>query len=247
MHPVQMISVSIKCIYNFLNLHSMSSKNQIVFPPEVKAEHDVREKAVFKFLTDTTGELTSGFRTFENGSYILPERPNFILCFSFIDVIRKYWDIYSDIPSHETHQKPSFIRWLDTFCFTADNADFMKNKMLQKINSDALYKLRCSLVHFYGFSPDVEGITFSIAPNEASDKWVNETAIKLSKEGSDCCLLRSSDIHDLVFKGADLMLKKIMEKIDIDPQFHLDGIKRVYDKVQKEGAVGIELKLEDIK
>lgn len=217
------------------------------FSPEVISEHNLREKAVIKFLTDTTGELTAGFRTFENGSYILPERANFILCFSLVDVMRKYWEIYNDCPSNETHQKPSFIKWSDDFCFTEENGTFKKNKMLKRLNSNSLYNLRCSLVHFYGLSPHAEGISFSIAPNEASDEWILNTSKKLSKEHKIYIILRSSDIHNLVYDGADVMLERMQKNIEFKPKFHMEAIERIYEKFRSEGVVGIDLKLEDIK
>jgi len=215
------------------------------------SEHDKKEKAVAKSILEFTNELSNLFYKTEKGMYPVASRMQLIGCFSIIDVLANYWFEY--LGRLDGTASLRFNEYVNLFCFTERNTDYKDSKNLSNLTVDDFYKFRCGLVHFYGLS--VKNLV--IMPN-TDDKFteadIEEYKKKLRKATGSLICIQPLEIKNLIYKSAELMLLTMIENIkksQTDESFkqkHIEGVNRIYEKMQKEGAILVPMKeMEEIR
>jgi len=226
----------------------MNPGNRKIYPPEIKAAHDAKEKYVVDFLITATDELSRGFAKNNEGHEFLPDRAKLVLCFTIMDVLAGFWEKYNDRTYASSSQKAQFFDWANKFCLTAHNKAYAKTMMLQALTIENLYDLRCSIVHAYCLPEKREDTHMGILPNESSDEYIESFAKKLSEKGGGKDIMLKPDyIHSMVMDGAELMLKEMVHQIESNPDFHIEGVERIYQELQRRGAASIKLNKDMIK
>ncbi|MDO8575510.1 MAG: hypothetical protein Q7R78_02315 [bacterium] len=214
-------------------------------------EHGKKEKNVTKSILGFTQELSNLFYKTEKGGYPVSSRMQLIGCFSIIDVLANYWFEY--LGRKDGTPSLRFYEYINSFCFNDKNLDFKNSKNLKDLNTENFYKFRCGLVHFYGLSVP----NLVIMPN-IDDKFteadMQEYKQKLGKANSNLIYIQSLEIKNIIYKGAELMLLTMIENIqksqtdEIFKQKHIEGVNRIYEKMQKEGAILVPMKeMEEIR
>ncbi len=185
------------------------------------------------FLSETLEELSYAF----TGSTSLTTRTQLALSFTLVDVLSTYWLTY--IGEQYVPQRASFKRWIDGYCLTTSNNVYDSSKLLKEVTSSDLYRLRNSIVHFYGLPREND---IMIAPKAwTTDK--TETFIKdmRDKTGIQQFCIESVIFFDMVRAGGALLLNEMKDNMRHDPNSHIEGIKRLHAETSSRGAVKIDL------
>ncbi|OGM93190.1 hypothetical protein A2333_00460 [Candidatus Wolfebacteria bacterium RIFOXYB2_FULL_49_7] len=200
-------------------------------------KHNERKKEVVDFINDVIRDINSIFLC----DYPSSPRIQAIIVFSLLDILASYWYEYDG--KCETQSK-RFTSWLRTFCLIGQNVEYVKNTRWHKLSSERLWHLRNSLVHFFGLSNESDGIYMALASNKFSDKEVDEYESGINKLGESLVIMvKPKDLYELIKQGGILMLKDWIKNIH-EAQAgnnergvrHIDGIERIYKKIQSEGA-----------
>lgn len=170
-----------------------------------------------------------------------------IVAFSVIDVLGSYWYEYLN-RTGKTNERA--MAWYDTFCASDENPEY--KDLIREVSSERLYKTRNSIVHFFGLGRlEVDGngkpqeIAISIAANDLTDKQKNQMEAAFAARSHKVLLLRPVDFLNLVREGSILMLSKwkdIIFAAQKDPtkeKEHIEGILRIWTKINLEGAKGM--------
>jgi len=209
-------------------------------------EHKIREKAVIDFLSLVAKESNIVFYKDKDSEYIVPLRIQLIISFSLLDMFANYWYEYK---CESGTPKQRMTDWYGKYCMTNQNSVFRCDDQLLKISPERLYKFRNALVHFFGLGAVVPGelyigLVSNDLPKEESEKM--RTAFVM--HGHPTVIIKPIDFHSMIKEGAILMLEEwasVIEQSKSDQTKvlqYIDAIKRVYDKVQNEGASEVKKK-----
>ena len=204
-------------------------------------EHHVREKSVFNFFNDVLRETNIIMLKTKEGNDQISARVQMIIIFSLVDMVASYWYEF-DGKTGRTSERPK--EWYTNFCANVKNEDF-KDCWLD-IDPERLYEFRNSLVHFFGLGKSENALAIVLAqnnlPEEERNKWQN-FAVKSNKKIAIICPMH---FYDLIRKGALLMLDEwrgLINNAQLDrfqEAKYIEGIRRVWEKIQNEGAVRVD-------
>jgi len=204
--------------------------------------HEQREREVFDFFNGITSETDSIFLKNNDNTDVIPLRIQMVVVFSLIDIFASYWYEYR---GEEKGQRERFTSWYDTFCRKKINSRYNEGGKWDVIDQDRIYRLRCSLVHFFGLSSASEPIYLSLVSNNLPEKEIKDLEARLNKLKTNI-IIKPHDFYILVKNGCIVMfnewIKNIHEANDGDDnkkREHIEGIERIWKKIQNEGAIGI--------
>lgn len=202
-------------------------------------EHNKRDNVVFKFFKEASEESNNIIVKDKNGNDFISARVQMIINFSLIDMLANYWYEYRGA-SGKTNEKSKI--WYETFCASDRNKEF--KDLWKEISSERIYILRNSLVHFFGLGENGDDISVSLCQNNFSEEMrKKQESHYFLYYGKKTLIIRPRDFSKLVREGAILMLddwRSIISESQsnlIKARGHIDGIERVWLKIQREGAV----------
>ena len=162
-----------------------------------------------------------------------------------IDIFANYWFEYLNQEGIKNNKHGErFKKYTEKFCLTNNNEIFKISKLLSNLTVDNFYKFRCALVHFYGVGIQniaVAGDESIDLPEEYLQSIIKELKLKLP----EITILRPREMRDLVIDSVKLMLEQFIiivnnSRIETDlVRKHTEGIDRIYQKLMKEGAIGV--------
>ena len=204
--------------------------------------HQQRDKEVFQFLVGITGESDVVFLKGDKEEEKIPLRIQMIISFTLMDVLASYW--YEYLGKNDSISARS-CSWYDHFCRTDRNTEYKKDPQWQILSSDRLYQFRNSLVHFMGMSEIRENIYMGLVSNDLPETERERMIKRLTAATHRTAIIRPNDFHKLIKQGGKIMLEewqKVIEQSHTNPEKkkdHIDGIERIYNKIQLEGAAAI--------
>lgn len=211
---------------------------------EYIGQHDAREKEVVSFLMGVMEECNTVFFKNDKGITPIPQRIQTIVAFSLIDVLGSYLFGYLDRKGSPSER---FKLWYDEFCINTNNPSY--KGMFTEIDSERMYRFRNALVHFFGMGDiNDEDIFIALAANDLADSDKEKMEKAFAQRGHKTIMLRPKDFFDLVREGVILMMngwKDVIQSAQTDRQKekeHIEGIERVWAKIQSEGAKGVSRK-----
>lgn len=216
-------------------------------PPET---HSEKEKAIFEFFNGVIREANIIFlKKPDEKSDQLPARIQLIIAFSVLDTMATYWDLY--LNSTPTNNPDKIKLWVNTFCSVIENVEFRKHpNWNRKISGESIYRLRCSVVHFFALPEPIDDWHFGLSPSDFTAESMATEEAKYHELGIELLLIKPQEIYILIKEGAILMLDEWRKTINASQndsskkKEYIEGIERVYKKFSKEGAIKIPLKRE---
>jgi len=160
------------------------------------------------------------------------------LCLTFIgaDTFSRFYEIMCG--EEENNNKKRFKLWLDAFVFTDRNKEYSKYKNLIKCDSAIAWKLRNSLLHFYGLPKSGE-IGFGYWPENEQKKF--KKYIKINNLRQSFRIINPYYLIKAILNGFLLQLLFFAEIIKNDPKKYIDGISKCYKITQRECSEFIDL------
>lgn len=201
-------------------------------------EHELRERAVMQFFTDITEEVKTIFFT-PDCEKIVSIRIQTITAFVFAEVLSNYWDCYTKQNRAPTAR---LTDWINIFCGTDENSTYQTIHHFQTLGAEPLLELRHSLIHFFGLSRQKEGKQITLGSSDMDDE-----VFKKFEKGftSGVAVLKPIHFYQLFRDGALLMMNKMLTNVRLSvtdeskKQEHINGISRIFDKFQAEGAMQV--------
>ena len=118
---------------------------------KISSKYEEVLRSVIERLRQTTWELDQLFYKTEGGREIIPALMQLVGIFTVIDVLGNYWYEYLGKTASTSKR---FDEYLDSFCFTNKNKEFLGRKYLSSITAEKLRLLRNNVVHFNGLGTD---------------------------------------------------------------------------------------------
>lgn len=207
---------------------------------KILEKHKKRDDAVFRFFKEVSEETHCVIAKDSKGNDLISARVQMIIAFSLIDVLANYWYEYRDC-SGKTNERAKF--WYSTYCAT-DKNEYYK-ELWKELSCDNLYKFRNSLVHFFGSGEQCGDPYIFLCqnnlPEEKRQKWQRDFLAK----GQKTFIICPRNFSNMIKECAILMLnewKGAIQNAQTDrkkEQEHIDGINRIWEKINKEGAIRV--------
>ena len=223
----------------YKNCYILKNENCTLF---IKEEHESREKKVIEFLTKTSEEINYSIGNEVNGNPRIPQRARLSLIFVLVDILAVYWDKYCGFNNKESTY---FKNWVSKFCLIDKNDAYVQS---DQYTSDDLYKLRNSILHFYGVPRTSEGVNYILVPDSSTikkldvrppDDFLKALSVNLPAPNR---VVRIEIIKKLVWSGSILMLNSMKSYLNNNPREHMAGMKRIFQEVQDRGVALVEIK-----
>ncbi len=207
------------------------------------SEHKIREKIVVEFLTDVANEANIVFYRNESESYIVPLRIQLIISFSLLDLFANYWYEYKGETGTQSGRMTS---WYDKYCRTSENEVYASDDQWKDLSSSRLSEFRNALVHFFGLGEvKPNDIYLALVSNDLPKIEIESMRTKFTNGGHPTIIVKPIEFHSLIKKGAILMLEEWANVINQSKNSqtitlqYITAIERVFNKIQKEGAVQV--------
>lgn len=206
--------------------------------------HQKRDDAVFKFFKQVMEDVGTAFRTDKQNRPYIAERAQVTVAFTFVDVLSSYWYEYAGKTGTQSER---FIEWVGRYCLTQNNPLY-DHTDFAKLSVERMYSFRNSMVHFFGISnPLEENIAIGIVSPRVLDDEIQRWRKAFEMAGHTAIIFTPKQLYDLVLEGSLLMLdewKTVIELSQTDEAKkwgHIEGIDRIYKKIQLEGAALVEV------
>lgn len=163
------------------------------------------------------------------------------ICLAFIgaDSLSRFGEIITTGKEEKTGED-RFREWFDNFVFNERNEVYKKHK--QEINCDSFstWKLRNSLLHFYGL-PDLKSgyIGFASLDQTLAKKF--KTMVSQNHPGKQIRVVNPYRLIETILSGFLRQLEVLSEMIksnnDSEKEIYAKGVVRCYEIIQNEGSV----------
>ena len=207
-------------------------------------EHQKKDDVVFKFFfKEAMEDIGSVFAIDEKKRNYTSERVQLICVFTFVDVVASYW--YEYLGKTGT-QQDRFLEWVKRYCLIKENSEYTGTDF-EHLTAENFYAFRSSMVHFFGIAGLDGDYKLSIATNSVPDELVEQWRKVFRDRGSPVLIIKPKKLYDLVLNGAEAMLNewKIIinesQNDEVKKWQHIEGIDRIYQKVQLEGAAKVAI------
>jgi len=163
------------------------------------------------------------------------------LCLVFIGVdtfSRFYKILYGQKEELDKEISKRFKKWLDDFVFTKENKIYRKHKNKIKCDSGMAWKLRCSLLHFYGLpklnNEYISIGTLPITEEAGLKKLVRKTRDKGIRQINPNYLMKA------ILHGLLLHFKHMKDMIKNNPDEYIKGVLDCCKIMEEEGIVYVD-------
>jgi hypothetical protein len=233
--------------------YKLSSEGCSVYVKEKHIKMSEEYEKICKEVTDsllkTTTDLNQLFYKTPEDAEVVPPLMQLIGIFTVIDVLASYW--YEYLGKSGT-QSERFDEYVNTFCFTEKNQEFVGRKYLKDCTTEEIRGLRNSIVHFYGLGTNNR---FCIIPNLSKlspQNQIDQIAANFSKLRKDIVFIfiQPFELKKIVIEGAVVMLQKF--QIDAGSSYseqdkvsRIEAVERINKKLKAEGAVAVSKEMAD--
>lgn len=206
-------------------------------------DHQEKDNLVFKFFKESMEDIGSVFAMDDKECNYTSERVQLICVFTFVDVVASYWYEYL---GRDGTQRERFLEWVQQYCLTEGNPEYAGTDFA-RLTSDNLYAFRCSMVHFFGIAGLKGDYKLTIATNRIADELIEKWKQGFREHGEHVLIVKPKKLHNLMLEGAIRMLDEWREIIneaqndEVKKWEHIESIDRIYQKIQLEGALKVNL------
>lgn len=197
------------------------------------------EKETLNYLLNINNDIFDSINVLRdvNAKYIKSE-----LCLAFIaaDTFSRFFSIFNNEENKIDNAK-RFRVWLKRFVFNEDNQEYKKYKKEINCDSRTAWRIRNSLIHFYGRPKDKNE---SLIIGNLDHNFRQEFRIVAKKSGFDKELRFINPLYLIkaIFRGLELQLSDMKNKILYEPNKYINGILRCYQIVKQECTDTINFK-----
>ena len=201
-------------------------------------ENEKMTQEVTESLLRTTQDLNQLFYKTPEDIEIIPSLMQMIGIFTVVDVLGSYWYEYLGRTGKQSERFDDFI---NNFCFTDKNQEFVQRKYLGTVTAEELRDLRNSIVHFYGLGASHHFSIISNFSKTATEAQTDAAVKSFTKIRPDMVFIQPFELKRIVIEGAAVMLERFQADggaavTDIDKLAHIENVRRIHRKLKEEGA-----------
>lgn len=215
----------------------------------IKMSNEYEEilRSVIERLQRTTWELNQLFYKTEDDKEIIPALMQLVGIFTVIDVLGNYWYEYL---GKKASTSKRFDEYLDSFCFTDKNKEFLGRKYLNSITAEKLRLLRNNVVHFNGLGMDSSIAILSNLSKDNTQAQIDLAVNNLLKLNKNIVFIQTLELKRIVIEGSILMFERfqtdgVSASSDEEKLLCIKNIERIRYKLDKEGAMGVSPEMAD--
>jgi len=169
-----------------------------------------------------------------------------ILVFVLADSMSRFFEIMEnagDKDKKKLKSRERFTKWIDTFVLKEENNAYKGRKRDINCNSDIVWKLRCSLVHFYGL-PDLSDRNEQtmLLNGPWNNKKGREMVQFFKKKGINLKIIDIDGLELAILKSLALWQKYLLKTLKEEPEKYIAGILELLEVTEKECSVKIDMK-----
>lgn len=208
--------------------------------------HQEKDDRVFGFFDAALKDIGTVFKRDQNGRSFASERMQLIAVFSLIDIIASYWFEYQGKNKKKTGHGERFAAWINEYGLAPRNHSYSGTDFA-KLTTERLYHFRCSMIHFMGMSDGKARPAICIASNEIKKSEVQKMREGFRKRGVQVVIFKPKQLYNLICDGVIEMMddwKEIILESDKDDTMkwaHMEGIDRIFQRIEFEGAARVDL------
>ncbi|TSC63465.1 MAG: hypothetical protein Athens041674_97 [Parcubacteria group bacterium Athens0416_74] len=165
------------------------------------------------------------------------------VCLAFIgaDSLSRFREIVTTGEKDEKKNEDRFREWVDSYVLNDKNEAYRLNKKEIGLNSSDFWRLRNSLLHFYGLPASEPYIGFATM-DEVSRREFKDHVNK-NKNGKSYRIVNPYRLIEVILQGFLMQTEVLMEMIkgtnDMEKEMYVRGIVMCYEIIQTEGTVHI--------
>ncbi len=163
------------------------------------------------------------------------------LAFIGADSLSRFREIITT-GKEEKNNEDRFREWFDDFVFNEKNEAYREHKKEISCDSSTAWKLRNSLLHFYGL-PDLksEHIGFATLDEAIIKKF--KTFVSQNHSGKQARVINPYRLIEAILGGfltqGEVLSEMIKGVNDLEKETYAKGIMRCYEIIQNEGTVHV--------
>lgn len=163
------------------------------------------------------------------------------LMFIGADALSRFREIITT-GKEEKINEDRFREWFDDFVFNDKNEAYRNNKKEINCNSSAAWKLRNSLLHFYGLPQSkFEYIGFGTLDEPLIKTF--RTLVSKNHGGKQARLINPYRLIEAILGGfltqGEVLAEMIRGNNDLEKETYIKGIIKCYEVIQDEGTVHV--------
>lgn len=201
------------------------------------------EKNVLQYFNSLLGDI-------RNSVYILRKnnprllKSELSLVFVGADSLSRFGEIIAT-GREEKGNEDRLREWLDAFVFNERNETYKKYKKEINCDSSTAWKLRNSMLHFYGLPRQrSEYVGFGTLDQALIKKF--RAFVSENHNGKQTRVINPYRLIEAIFSGFLIQCELISEMIkgdnDLEKETYAKGMVRCYEIIQNEGTVFVPLK-----
>ena len=201
------------------------------------------EKFVLEYFQTLWNEIHKSIYELRNNS---PELVKSEVCLAVIgaDSLSRFREIITEGEEKENNNEPRFRKWFDDFVLNDKNEVFKKHKKQINCDSYLAWKLRNSLLHFYGFPLlKSEFISFAILDEDRTKKF--KQLVLQNHFGKQVRVINPHHLIEAIQIGFLTQLGILKEMIEgsneSEKETYIKGIVKFHEIIQNEGSVFVSL------
>lgn len=221
---------------SFVNYMNLFEKSKIT-----QEEFEKKERKVLEHMVRVYSDVINTEKTLEEKASNKFLESTMILAFVLADSMSRY---FQEMEFRRDENGIRFKRWIDAFVLNSSNDFYQEWGDDINCDSELVWKLRNSLVHFYGL-PDLsnrnEQIMLLNGPWKKHEEFKNIESFFKEREINlrivDIASLKTAILKSL-YSWQEYLLKKLKEK----PENYITGMLNLFEITEKECSVKIDTK-----
>lgn len=207
--------------------------------PITQQDFDKIEKYFLAYLKRVLDDISNSISILRKNK---PELVKSELCLAFVcaDTFSRFHRIILGIREEDLDKKIEgrFKTWFSEFVFTSKNEVFVKHKAEINCDTNTVWELRNSLIHFYGLPrPDEQsGVPVTLSGGNADLMRQREQRFR-EISGKQIKLVHPYFLIEAIKAGLLVQLLSMTEMIKQSPSAYANGVLRAHKIIGAEGTV----------
>ncbi len=206
-----------------------------------QADFEKLEKEFLTNLQKIFSDITASIRILRkrNKAFVKSE---LCLAFTAADTFSRFYKIFQGSSEEELDKwsEDRFKAWMQDFVFNNANEVYKVHKEDIACDTGLAWKLRCSLLHFYGL-PSPKSTGGRVGFMGGNPEEVMKMREEFSKRGKHIQLVHPYWLVEAILSGLLVQLQSMVKMIRENPNAYIKGVRLAHKIIMSEGAIFVDI------